>query len=1625
MATPKVLLKRSSIIGRVPDSSDLQYGELAINFADGKLYYKDDSNNIKAFVDSARVQAIADAVETVAEAQLDSAEVSALIDSAYVQLRVPLSYIEGLIDSAYIQAKQDFAYGSLTGTPNILDSSGVTDLIDATYIQANQITYDTSDFVDSNYLIGLNVSTFTNNAGYVDDSYVGNLPISTFTNDANYLDSTTGRNILSGGVGVVYDNATGEIAIDSNSTVTINRIIVDSGDIKKLKFDTTTYTDIDVPNNLPTFAEGNLFYFQGPDALAYSNTDINVKIGQDEIVRVYNNSGSDIAKGKVVYVTGAANDFPTIALAKADTYNTIYSTIGLTSHAITNGSFGFVTVRGLYGGLNTAAFNAGDLVHVSFDSAGELVNTQPQYPNYPYEIGTVLVADSASGGNVGGCIQVNPRSEIFEGIRVQGNSRFDADLTVTGNLNILGTETITQVQNLQVSDNFIYIGAGDTVTTLFDGTGTNDGLIKDYYEGDSSKYYFVYIYDADSVNGGDLIRLHTGDSAGAFDNSTSTQINFDSAGGSETLDLSVDRTLLPLRNNIKITFETAGGHDSGDYWYGLAAPVNQDLGIVGNYNTPDAPYSHAGFFRDADDQKFKIFNKYDPEVSGNINTSDPSFELGTMVANTFEGDLTGDVTGTVSDISNHSTTGLSEGTNLYYTTARHDSDTLVQVDAAYVQARQTTYNTSDFTDSAFVTGLPVSTFTNDANYLDSTTVTGVIDATYIQANQTTYDFLDSAETIALIDSAHIAARQAIVDHVDVNFSSSSSTPDTTGALSNTLTGDGFGAIGTGTTQTYFSGTDASFFTLTGENSTTVGNTLTEILSGLSHRVDSDTFTFDQADSEAFYVKSDAGGYTYIYPTTTGGAYDDGKKLRLVNAGTYLTLRTTGVGGETSDRFARIQTGSWPPSFGVNFEAITEAGFLNINTLAITSTVTISNTPGTGNFLKYDGSNWVDQDLDSAIDSAYVQARQDFAYGSLTGTPTIPTLGTDFVDSGQVEAIVDSAYIELRRPAETIFSVAGDGSNYTFTGDGFSSAANNPTLYLTRGKTYKFGDISGSHPLEIRVSNGGAAYSDGVTNNGGSGTVLFTVDMDAPNNLVYQCTIHSGMVGDIVIVDNNSFLDSSSVTGVIDASYIQANQITYNTSNFTDSATVIRLITENAIDSGIALQLLLDSSEVVNLIDSAYVQARQSGGEITIQEEGTPLSTAATTLNFVGSAVTASGTGTTKTITISQAEGGTDSATVVTIINDTVDSAYVQARQTAGGGGGVDSAYVLDVASGGVTGLYQQTFYRFQADSGQTAFTGTDAYGQTLNYGAGAVDVFLNGILLLDSADYTQTSSSTLTLVEPADSADEIHIIWRRGSLVTPNVTTYEYTATGGQTTFTGTDANGETLAYAAGAIQVFVNGILLKASEDYTATDGTSVVLTTSASALDDIAIAAYAAPHAKATSFTFIADSGQAIFNGPDNQGNSLNYEPSNSLVFVNGIVLNDSDDFTATNGTSVTLTTAANLNDELKVVSFGSVTTTQSNNNWTETSTSIKISPNEKKFVDVSSNAVTLEIQDSGNNVSMGDELRIIDGYGNAASNNITLRSTKKIIGSDSDLIIDINRSGTNLVYYNESNGWVLIEN
>ena len=96
--------------------------------------------------------------------------------------------------------------------------------------------------------------------------------------------------------------------------------------------------------------------------------------------------------------------------------------------------------------------------------------------------------------------------------------------------------------------------------------------------------------------------------------------------------------------------------------------------------------------------------------------------------------------------------------------------------------------------------------------------------------------------------------------------------------------------------------------------------------------------------------------------------------------------------------------------------------------------------------------------------------------------------------------------------------ANGSSHYTFTGPGNLNAADDPQIELQRGQKYVFRNNSGGgHPFQIRVSNGGSAYSTGVTNNGASsGDIVFDVPYDAPNQLYYQCTNHSSMGGVILI-----------------------------------------------------------------------------------------------------------------------------------------------------------------------------------------------------------------------------------------------------------------------------------------------------------------------------------------------------------------------------------------------------------------------------------------------------------------------------------------------------------------------------
>ena len=79
-----------------------------------------------------------------------------------------------------------------------------------------------------------------------------------------------------------------------------------------------------------------------------------------------------------------------------------------------------------------------------------------------------------------------------------------------------------------------------------------------------------------------------------------------------------------------------------------------------------------------------------------------------------------------------------------------------------------------------------------------------------------------------------------------------------------------------------------------------------------------------------------------------------------------------------------------------------------------------------------------------------------------------------------------------------------------------------------------------------------------------------------------------------------------------------------------------------------------------------------------------------------------------------------------------------------------------------------------------------------------------------------------------------------GSSVNGTANRFKYTATASQVTFTGADDNSNTLAYDAGFLDVYLNGIKLVNGSDFTASSGTSIVLTTGATVSDILEVIAY-----------------------------------------------------------------------------------------------------------------------------------------------------------------------------------------
>jgi len=519
---------------------------------------------------------------------------------------VGTGYQGSLGDTGYTGSIGSTGYqGSLgnTGYQGSLGITGYTGSIGSTGYQGSQGS--------SGYQGSLGNTGYTGSIGST--GYQGS------QGETGYKGSTGDIPVAGNNTEILF-NDSGNVSSNLNFTFDKNNLILAVNNIhaNTITLPANGYIDFNTSTYKPSFQSGRLYYDNEEKTwVGYGDgTEFEISLGQREWVRCRNSSGATIYKGQPVYVTGVHipgnpvhGHHPTVALADASDV-VKKDVLGLAGEDILDGNHGYVVVRGYIEGLDTSALTSGQRIHLGFSAPGVLQTIAPEYPNWPMDVGLCLTSNSTVG-----TIYVNINDHSVERFRVAYDAVIGGDLTVENNLYVGGNVTTTSAVNLNVDSNLIYLGGGDTIAnTNFTGSGLNDANFRGVYEGSGSTSYYVKI-----------------DTTGVPDKfSWSFANNFSII---EAANVAITGSRQALANGISIEFSANTGHTLNDVWYGTASPINVDLGLVGNYN--DSSYKHAGFFRDASDGYWKVFDSYTPEPSAavDIDTSNNTFRIADFQAN--------------------------------------------------------------------------------------------------------------------------------------------------------------------------------------------------------------------------------------------------------------------------------------------------------------------------------------------------------------------------------------------------------------------------------------------------------------------------------------------------------------------------------------------------------------------------------------------------------------------------------------------------------------------------------------------------------------------------------------------------------------------------------------------------------------------------------------------------------------------------------------------------------------------------------------------------------------------------------------------------------------------------------
>tara|TARA_R100000781_G_scaffold6973_1_gene6880 strand:- start:52 stop:3594 length:3543 start_codon:yes stop_codon:yes gene_type:complete len=361
----------------------------------------------------------------------------------------------------------------------------------------------------------------------------------------------------------------------------------------------------------------------------------------------------------------------------------------------------------------------------------------------------------------------------------------------------------------------------------------------------------------------------------------------------------------------------------------------------------------------------------------------------------------------------------------------------------------------------------------------------------------------------------------------------------------------------------------------------------------------------------------------------------------------LNQNTTGTAGGLSGTpnitVGDVVAASLDISGNVDVDGTLETDALTINGTSLAETIAdtvgamVGSNTETGITVTY-------EDSDNTLDFVIGTLNQDTTGNAATATAleTARTIGgTSFDGTANIT------------PANATNAVNVTGTVASaVTGTTQSAADNSTKIATTAYVETAVSNLVDSAPGTLNTLNelaaalgDDASFSTTVTNSIATKVPLSTIDTKGD---IYVGTAND-TVTKLAAGSNGQVLkaNSSEATG-LEWATISTTDTTYSQS-FVDSSNdiILRLAAGGSGSGNDDVKFVAGSNITLTHTDADNITIAASGGEVTVQDEGSALSTAATTLNFTGSGVTASGSGATKTINIS---GGTANHKILTLRN---------------------------------------------------------------------------------------------------------------------------------------------------------------------------------------------------------------------------------------------------------------------------------------------------------------------------------------------------------------------------------------